>query len=111
MRKIGFVISVRSVRAGDANDAGDACIETYIDDAVFRLQGSPLPGCFANGDIKTVFVERSALDGVVASSPLLIAPGLDSVLSSTKSQLIDFSPFAHRPSEPVLQLEFLLQLY
>lgn len=37
MREIGFVISVCSVRAGDANDAGDACIETYIDDAVFRL--------------------------------------------------------------------------
>lgn len=74
-------------------------LETYVDDAAFRLLSLELPRWYINPDIKVVFLDRAAWDSVVDSSPLSFAPGVDQVLSSTEPPSINFFRTLPTPSK------------
>ncbi|OQO03108.1 hypothetical protein B0A48_11363 [Cryoendolithus antarcticus] len=78
-------------------------VQSHIDDAAFRLLSLDLPGWYINADIKTIFAQRLVWDSVVSSSPLHVALGLDSVLSSETPPTIRFFKNLPSPSKTIKQ--------
>lgn len=71
-------------------DARLGSVESHIDAAGFRLVDLDLPSWYINSEIKVAFASRSMWDSVVSDAPLQVAPGLDSVLSTSTPPSLDF---------------------
>jgi hypothetical protein len=94
--------SSRPFTMEDFYDARFGSIESHIDAAGFRLVDLDLPSWYINSEIKAVFASRSDWDSVVSDAPLQVAPGLASLLSSSKPPSLDF--FRGLPKPPASKL-------
>lgn len=65
-------------------------LESYIDAAGFRLVSLDLPSWYINKELKVVFASQANWDSVVEKAPVILAPGLDQVLSSPRPPSLDF---------------------
>jgi hypothetical protein len=61
-----------------------------VDDIAYGLVSVDAPDWYINPAFKSVFAERSSYDSIAASSPLIMAPGLDGVLFAEKPPSVDF---------------------
>jgi hypothetical protein len=94
--------SSRPFTMEDFYDARFGSIESHVDAAGFQLVDLDLPSWYINSDIKVAFASRSHWDSVVSDAPLQIAPGLASVLSSSRPPSLDF--FRRLPKPPASKL-------